>query len=88
MALVTIRELLDEAGLTITTPHIHLGGFGYMWRGRPWIGPYDSEYDALQAAFREAIRIMNITHPYSVISGKLWYYGSAGWEPVNESESA
>ena len=88
MTPVTIRELLDEAGLFITTPHIHPSGYGYMWRGRPWKGPFDSEYDALQAAFREAIRIMNSEHPYSVVSGKLWYYGSAGWEPVNESESA
>jgi hypothetical protein len=88
MTIVSFRELLDGAGLTITTPLINPGGFGYMWRGRPWVGPFDNEYDALQAAFREAIRIMNTTHPYSVVSGKLWHYGSAGWEPVNESESA
>ena len=45
---VIIRELLDEAGLTITTPHINPGGYGYVWRGRPWVGPFESEQAALQ----------------------------------------
>jgi hypothetical protein len=83
----TIRSLLDEVGLLITTPHINPGGYGYIWRGRPWVGPFASEYDALKAAFEEAIQIMNSEHPYTVVDGKLWYYGTKGWERVEESES-
>jgi hypothetical protein len=38
-----------------------------MWRGRPWVAPFESEYDVLKASFDEAIQIMNPERPYSVV---------------------
>jgi hypothetical protein len=61
MAPVTTCELLAQLGLTIAQ---HKDGYRYLWRGRLWVGPFVSELAALQAAFDEAIQIMNSERPY------------------------
>jgi hypothetical protein len=82
----TIRSLLDEVGLLITTPHINPGGYGYIQRGRPWVGPFASEYDALKAAFDEAIQIMNTERPYSQSKDGAWWKWHNGWQYIGELE--
>jgi hypothetical protein len=81
-----IRALLDEVGLFITTPHINPGGYGYIWRGRPWLGPFASEYDALKAAFDEAIQIMNTERSYSRSDDGIWWKWDNGRQYIGELE--
>jgi hypothetical protein len=66
MAKVITRELLAQLGLSITPARDH--GFGYTWRGRQWVGPFESEQAALKAAFDEAITIMNTERPNAQVA--------------------
>jgi hypothetical protein len=77
MAPVTTRELLAQLGLTISQ---HEDGYRYLWRGRLWTGPYTSEVAALQAAFDEAIQIMNTEHPYGQSTDGIWWKWDNGWK--------
>ena len=56
MNVPAILAQLAQLGLTIVQ---HKDGYRYLWRGRLWTGSYTSEMAALQAAFDEAIQIMN-----------------------------
>jgi len=82
--------MLEQLGHTITTPESDPRGYGYTWRGRHWVGPFQGEYAALKAAFDEAIGIMNTERPFAQVNGELWMWNN-GWkyigfqEPENES---
>jgi hypothetical protein len=90
MVKITTRALLEHLGLIITTRADDPRGYGYQWRGRLWTGPYNSEYDALKAAFDEAIEMMNSEQPFAQVNGELWMWNN-GWKYVGfqepESES-
>jgi hypothetical protein len=79
----TIRQLLAQLGLTIAK---HPDGYRYLWRGRLWVGPYKSEVAALQAAFDEAIQIMNTERPYSQSKDGAWWKWDNGWQYIGELE--
>jgi hypothetical protein len=90
MVKLTTRAFLKQLGLIITTPESDPRGYGYQWRDRQWVGPFGSEYQALQAAFNEAIEIMNSERPFAQVNGELWMWNN-GWRYVGfqepESES-
>jgi hypothetical protein len=78
MVKLTTRALLQQLGLTITTPETDDRGYGYIWRGRWWVGPFRGEYQTLQAAFNEAIEVMNTERPAAQVNGELWMW-NYGW---------
>ncbi len=42
MVKLTTRALLEQLGLSITTPRSDSRGYGYSWRSRLWVGPFKS----------------------------------------------
>jgi hypothetical protein len=46
---------LEQLGLAITYSQVPVSGWGYIWRGRSWEGPYETRMAALAAAFSRAI---------------------------------
>jgi hypothetical protein len=82
MNIPAIWAQLAQLGLTIAQ---HSDGYRYLWRGRLWTGPYKSEYQALQAAFDEAIQIMNSERPYREADG-VWWLWENGWQYIGKLE--
>jgi len=83
MPQVTIRALLARLGLTISQQG---EVYGYTWRGRLWVGSFKSEYAALQAAFDEAIEIMNTERPYGQSDDNVWWQWHNGWQYIGTLE--
>jgi hypothetical protein len=50
------------------------------------VGPFQSEYQALKAAFDEAIEIMNSERPYSQSNDGAWWLWHIGWQNLGEME--
>jgi hypothetical protein len=86
MVRLTTRALLEQLGLTITTPESDSRGYGYIRRGRPWVGPHRSEYQALQVAFGKAIEIMNTERPNSQSNYGAWWVWNNGWQYLGKLE--
>ena len=86
MVKLTTRALLEQLGLSITIPQSDTRGYGYIWRGRLWVGPFKNEYEALKTAFDEAIEIMNTEKPYSQSTDGIWWKWENGWQYIGKLE--
>jgi hypothetical protein len=86
MVKLATRALLEHLGLTITTPKSNTRGYGYNWGGRLWVGPFENEYQALKAAFDEALEIMKSERPYNQSDDGAWWLWHHGWQYLGKLE--
>lgn len=75
--------LLNEMGLAVIPRTDPSSGWGYIWRGQEWRGPYPTPEDAMRAAFDQVIKAMVALSamPLPQTVGELWRWDSEedGW---------
>lgn len=81
---IRIYQLLERLGLSIT-PHSNPNlGYGYIWQGHDWIGPFGSKENALHAAFTNAliaIQAYSSKAPlFGAQKGDIWQWDGKKWD--------
>jgi len=76
-----VLVFLAGLGLSVT-PHADANdGFGYVWFGGDWTGPYASPTDAIRAAFEEADKKAQRLRdmPFPTRAGELHWWSGEEW---------